>query len=61
MCGNVSEARIAQDGLGSGQERDRRVGYVKNRMSGFGELGSRWMDDHKGPGGEWEVDNASGE
>lgn len=36
----VSEAWWPQDGLCRGQAADWRAGFVRNRMSGFGEVGS---------------------
>lgn len=35
--------RWPQDGLGSGQETNRSVHCVRNRMSDFKEVGSRWV------------------
>lgn len=41
VCGDRSlRPEWPQNGLGSSQETDWRAGCVRNRMSGFGEVGS---------------------
>ena len=65
-----------QDGLGSGQETNRRADCVRNSMSGFGEVGSGWKVTRGMPlirtcpwvcpllgmrrGGRWAVDTEEG-